>query len=107
MTVMPVIDSRLAGPPPERHAARVVGDIVKWLAGEGARLSALRLRSTVLEKQVRQSNRATAPRRWVAAGCGKAREAFVPLVILFRLCARIVDDPALDSQASVWAMVLT
>lgn len=37
---LPVIDPRIVGPPPERHAARVVGEMVRWLAGERARLSA-------------------------------------------------------------------
>lgn len=39
MSAMPVIDPRVIGPPPERHAARVVAEMVKWLAGERARLS--------------------------------------------------------------------
>jgi len=39
MTIMPVIDPRLAGRPPERHAARIVAEMASWLAGERARLS--------------------------------------------------------------------
>jgi hypothetical protein len=39
MAAMPTIDPRVIGPPPERHAARVVGEMVRWLAGERARLS--------------------------------------------------------------------
>jgi hypothetical protein len=39
MTDMPAIDPRLAGPPPERHAARMVSEMAKWLTGERARLT--------------------------------------------------------------------
>jgi hypothetical protein len=36
---MPTIDPRVVGPPPERHAAGAVGDMVRWLVGERARLT--------------------------------------------------------------------
>jgi hypothetical protein len=39
-TAMPAINSRLAGPPFERHAACVVAEMAKWLAGERAELMA-------------------------------------------------------------------
>lgn len=39
MSGAPVIQSQ--GPPPERHAARVVGEMCRWLAGEQWRINAL------------------------------------------------------------------
>jgi hypothetical protein len=34
----------------------------------------------------------------------RARDKFVPLDISFRVRGRIVDNPARDTQAGVWAM---
>lgn len=38
MKHIPVIDPRIIGPPPEKHASRVVGDMTRWLVVERHRL---------------------------------------------------------------------
>jgi hypothetical protein len=69
MTDMPIIDPRVTGPPPERHAARIVAEMVKWLAGERARLSDELLAAFDLKKPFRFSGRAVAPCGPAAQGC--------------------------------------
>ena len=94
MSGAPVIQS--PGPPPERHAARVVGEMCRWLAGEQWRINAL----------LKEYMAAEARRGGTRLGNPKAQRRFAERLVMHAGSRGLIDIKLTPGKRGHYALLV-